>query len=289
MTDWKKPDLGDMTSLADFLAREEYRCVTLSEHMTRRFSLGGATARAKFGGSGLCWLHHGEAQEGSAEITVDGAVFVDSNAASWCLLPREGGEIADLARRFVASSRLASLSGPGEDVTRLCALFGRPPLAERHYDLMKAKAGIPTPSKSAGVEIRRASMRDIAALCSLHGAYEEEELPKALRFRLPSLPERMVGLLRRQVVVLAFMDGRAVGKANTNARGLRTDQLGGIYVRPEARNKGVGTLMVSGLSAILRDESRGICLYVRPDNRSAKRMYAKLGFVDAGSYAAYHF
>jgi len=154
---------------------------------------------------------------------------------------------------------------------------------------MHANADILPRFQSPGMEIRRASMKDIVTLCSLHGAYEEEEMPKAPWFRLPSLPERMVGMLKRQIVVIASVDGRPVGKANTNARGLRTDQLGGIYVRPEARNKGIGTLMVSGLSSMLRNENRDVCLYVRPENGAARRIYGKLGFADAGSYAAFHF
>jgi predicted GNAT family acetyltransferase len=71
--------------------------------------------------------------------------------------------------------------------------------------------------------------------------------------------------------------------------GLRTDQLGGIYVKPDERKKGIGTFMVGNLVTMLRNGNRDVCLYVRLDNGAARRIYGKLGFVDAGSYAALHF
>ncbi len=287
---WKKPEIGDAEALVEFLAREEYRCVSLSERLARGFSLGGARDRPGFAASfrepfkapvGF-WLHHDE-------VSIDGAALLCPKGSAWCLLPRNGRGIADLAAVFDPGGRLSSLSGPGEDVGPLSATIGRVPRIARRYALMRSCGEIAPLAAPEGVGIRRASMRDIPSLCSLHGAYEKEEMPEAPRSCLPSLLERMVGMLRRQVVVIASLDGLPVGKANTNARGLSTDQLGGIYVRPEARNRGIGAFMTGSLAAMLRHENRSVCLYVRPENGEAERMYGKLGFDEAGSYAAFHF
>ena len=287
---WKKPEAGDEETLAEFLIREEYRCVTISERLRRGFSSGGAEDRldfrARFSASFKApkgfWLHYGE-------TSVDGAALLCPNGSAWCILPRNGKGIADLASVFDPARRLSSLSGPGEDVGLLGAAMGLSPQTARLYSLMRAGEEIAPLAQPEGVDIRRASMRDIPSLCSLHGAYEEEEMPEAPRSCLPSLLERMAGMLRRQVVLIASLDGLPVGKANTNARGLSTDQLGGIYVRPEARGRGIGAFVTGSLAAMLRRENRKVCLYVRPENEEAGRMYKKLGFAEAGSYAAFHF
>jgi hypothetical protein len=219
MKGWKRSEQGDMAQLAEFLEREEYRCVTLSEHLLQLFSFRGTTCRMRSKSTQECWIHYGETEDGKGEITINGIAVMNSNGAAWCLLPREGDETADLAGKFDVTGRLASLSGPEEDAERLRASIARIPLSVGHYSLMRSTIGTQAQFQPAGIRIRRASMRDIVAVCSLHAAYEEEELPKAPRHLMPSLPERMAGLLKRQVVVLAFLEGRLAGKANTNARG----------------------------------------------------------------------
>ncbi|HWR12867.1 MAG TPA: GNAT family N-acetyltransferase [Rectinemataceae bacterium] len=143
--------------------------------------------------------------------------------------------------------------------------------------------------REGDIEIRRASALEFPSLCALHEAYEDEEMEGRQRFFSTLLPERVFTMLRRQIAVVAFWKGRGVGKANTNARGIHTDQLGGIYVSREFRNRGIGGIMVGSLCALLESRGRETCLYVKPDNEPALALYAALGFAEAGAYAAYVF
>ena len=74
--------------------------------------------------------------------------------------------------------------------------------------------------------------------------------------------------------------------------GLRTNQgpkeshkgtLVGMYVRPQARNRGVGRRLVEAVMEVAR--TRGVELLqlaVVSDNEPARRLYARLGFVEYG-------
>lgn len=74
--------------------------------------------------------------------------------------------------------------------------------------------------------------------------------------------------------------------------GLRTNQgpkeshkgmLVGMYVRPQARNRGVGRRLVEAVMEVAR--RRGVELLqlaVVSDNEPARRLYARLGFVEYG-------
>lgn len=74
--------------------------------------------------------------------------------------------------------------------------------------------------------------------------------------------------------------------------GLRTNQgpkeshkgmLVGMYVRPQARNRGVGRRLVEAVIEVAR--TRGVELLqlaVVSDNEPARRLYARLGFVEYG-------
>ncbi len=55
-----------------------------------------------------------------------------------------------------------------------------------------------------------------------------------------------------------------------------------MYVRPSARNIGVGRLLVSAVLDVAREKVELIQLTVVRDNRPARRLYESLGFVEFG-------
>ena len=86
--------------------------------------------------------------------------------------------------------------------------------------------------------------------------------------------------------------GAFVGAEILGIAGLRVNQgpkeshkgmLVGMYVRPQARNRGVGRRLVEAVIEVAR--TRGVELLqlaVVSDNEPARRLYARLGFVEYG-------
>jgi ribosomal protein S18 acetylase RimI-like enzyme len=94
------------------------------------------------------------------------------------------------------------------------------------------------------------------------------------------------------VVLLALAGGAAVGVAvcfvgYSTFRARPLLNLHDLAVLPEARGSGVGLALLEGVAA--RARTRGCCkvtLEVREHNATARRLYQRTGFVDAGSGAA---
>ena len=90
--------------------------------------------------------------------------------------------------------------------------------------------------------------------------------------------------LRRELVVYAVSDGRAVAKAGTNAQGLEFVQLGGVYTVEELRNRGVGETVLGELLERIIASGKGACLFVKKDNPAAIQLYKKLKFRTQGEF-----
>ena len=58
--------------------------------------------------------------------------------------------------------------------------------------------------------------------------------------------------------------------------------LWGMYVRPNARNMGVGRRLVETVIAFARERVELLQLAVVSENEEARRLYASLGFVEYG-------
>ena len=304
---WTRPTPEDSGALLAFLKAEEYRCVALSERMKPWADPGAAGIRFRGLEGGKPWIHRGGLLPRSAGSVadpgiVDGAALLQSDGRGLCILPETDAGLRGFIALAGANGPLFSLIGPGEALDRVAMMLELKPLETRKFLLMRLQTrsspgALPErfslgskPSALKGeFEIRRATIRDFSKLCSLHEAYEREEIGSREPFFAASLPERIIRILRKQLAVVAIIDGTIVGKANTNARGLGIDQLGGVYVSPEARRRGLGFFMVESLASHLSSLGRGICLYVRPENEAARRLYIKLGFVEAGTYASYRF
>ena len=293
--------------LSTFLIEEEYRCIALSERLRSWLERGGISGRFRGLDGSKPWIHCGEIPSAAAIVSegsgfVDGVALLRPDGTGFCILPESAEGVRGFASIVRAAGTLSSLTGMGEDLERIAVALGVSPLEARSYLLMRfnanASRGLPFFGLSQGanlspgnqeIEVRRATVRDFSSLCSLHEAYEREEIGSRQLLFAASLPERIMRILGKQIAVVATIKGKIVGKANTNARGLRSDQIGGVYVIPELRRRGVGALMVGSLTSLLAASGRGICLYVRPENEGACRLYAALGFIQAGTYGSCSF
>ena len=109
-------------------------------------------------------------------------------------------------------------------------------------------------------------------------------------FSTPWQHGTFMGLLRRgdADLIAATVDGVLAGYAITWSI-LDQAELGNVAVAPEARQRGLGRLLV--LQALERVRGRGVkeCfLEVRESNGVARRLYEEVGFVSIGRRRKYY-
>jgi ribosomal protein S18 acetylase RimI-like enzyme len=140
-------------------------------------------------------------------------------------------------------------------------------------------------SSPAGLVIRKPKSTDIDTLATLHAAYEREEvLPAKSEFNAVVSRLNTERIFRNEQMLVAEMDGRVVGKINTNAVSFTRWQIGGVYVHPDYRGRGIARRMAGEFAAGLVSEGRGISLFVKKSNTAARNVYLSIGFEIAGDY-----
>ncbi len=278
--EWRKVRGEDARALRDWLAvREEYAC-------------------------GFAWRAFGEPSSVPA-LESGAAVFArfEEGAISGAVLFARGGMVfpvfdsppdANAARtlgRFLSlrADAPSSVTGREADVVAFEALTRlRPSLAVRYMTMRVDAAGAARASAGAapeGVRVRRAGPSDLRALVPVQAAYEREEVLTSMHLFDPRASEAgLVHSLASQRVWLAEVGGRPVAKAQTNARGIRLEQAGGIYVVPELRGRGLGRAVVAALLADIASAGKGATLFVKQGNAAARGLYRALGFEELGPF-----
>jgi len=138
--------------------------------------------------------------------------------------------------------------------------------------------------------IRKPVPRDMDALAALHAAYEKEEvLPAASEFRPAASRMNTERIFAEEQMLVAELDGRLIGKINTNATGFTLYQIGGVYVHPDYRGMGIAGRMTSEFAASLAAQGRGVSLFVNKTNNAARRVYQRIGFEITGDYRIDYF
>jgi ribosomal protein S18 acetylase RimI-like enzyme len=124
--------------------------------------------------------------------------------------------------------------------------------------------------------IREARAEDLPAL-EWEGEYQ--------RYRLVYQRSYAEALRGRRIMLVAEMLGHVIGQifvqmdSAFSAGNGRAAYLYALRVRPEARNRGIGTELVREAEAILRQ--RGFfraLISVAKDNHAARRLYERLGY-----------
>jgi hypothetical protein len=156
------------------------------------------------------------------------------------------------------------------------------------YDLMETDM-IPDKKHSLSgpddLVLRFPRMVDLDVMAPLQAAYEQEEvLPQGSVFSYAASRINLANIIANGKILIAELKGRVIGKINVSAVSYSRYQVGGVYVHPDFRGKGVARRMASEFIASLVNEGKGVTLYVKKSNAAAKRLYAGLGFNLRGDY-----
>lgn len=290
---WAVPGPGDLGMYLSFLELRERSCVALADR-----SLCSGNSGVRFSAHRRL-LAHFTPDSGA----IDGALFLGEKGAVHCLLPADPAddpEIFRFVRQYrgrsvgipgVSAPGRFSVAGPDDSAARFERAAGFLVDELRSYRLMyrngadpAARSPVILPTLPEGVEVRPARESDFDALCDLQASYEAEEVYDGARPSGSYIAMRVAAIMRDGSCRVAVCGGRLVGKANLNARGIRCDQVGGVFVAPERRGRGICAALVGALAGEADRMSRALALYVKIGNAPALRAYLKCGFSETGSY-----
>jgi ribosomal protein S18 acetylase RimI-like enzyme len=197
---------------------------------------------------------------------------------------------------FFSAASVHSVQGLREELVvfeRALAKLGL--MAEEHidFDLMCIDRPPNSYCLSAGptnLIIRQPDFTDMDALAALQAGYEREEvLPRSAEFSPAASRMNTEHLVSHQQIFVAELNGRLVGKINTSAISFTRFQIGGVYVHPEYRSRGIACRMTAEFVRSLVAQGRGVSLFVKKSNPSAHSVYVRLGFRTLGDYRILYF
>lgn len=144
---------------------------------------------------------------------------------------------------------------------------------------------ISTPPSRGGSGLRRATEEDFDLLLPACAAAHEEEIgvdpmardPEAFRWRTRSQIEEGRSWIWADGDTILF-------KAEASAWTPRAVQVQQVWVDPVARNRGYAQRGMRDLCRWLLDEVPTVCLFVRPENAPALRVYEAIGMKRHGAY-----
>jgi ribosomal protein S18 acetylase RimI-like enzyme len=214
------------------------------------------------------------------------AVIINSGSNILPVLYGQKKHIFDTQKNIFSSvKKIHSVQGLKNEVIILeneIKKTGRKPVDIIDYDLMSLDVPPDKRNNFSGfpnLVLKTPKMTDIDALAPLQAAYEQEEvLPQGSIFSPASSRINTANIIAKGQVLAAEVDGRLVGKINVSGVSFTRYQVGGVYVCPEFRGKGIARQMAYEFISSLISDGRGVTLFVRKTNAAARRLYSGLGF-----------
>jgi predicted GNAT family acetyltransferase len=190
--------------------------------------------------------------------------------------------------RALKNITLYSLQGLADEVKTLEAMLSPLGITARetlNFKLMTLEHPPQSVKLPKGLSFRHAERKDIDELLPLQAAYEEEEvLPLGAILDIRVCRHNLERIITKEKSLVALIDGHIIGKINTNAKSYSRSQIGGVYVLPEHRGKGVASSLTAVFCSLLLSENKGINLFVNVNNTSARKAYLRCGFKDLSDY-----
>jgi GNAT superfamily N-acetyltransferase len=144
---------------------------------------------------------------------------------------------------------------------------------------------IEEPPEGDSSGLRAATLEDLDLLLPACAATHYEELGVDPLGRDPAgFRRRTLSQIQEGRSWLWAEDGTILFKAEASAWTPSAVQLQQVWVDPGARRQGYGTRGIGDLCRLLLERTPSVCLFVRPENAPAIRLYEKIGMRRVGTY-----
>ena len=287
---WKKSDYrqaGSINSIKDFLKQNEWRHTGLSA------SLISSTAEKKSAAS-FFYSKTNQLWSGYNGREIAAAVLINNGGVMFPALKNADKE--DLKKLFCRKLKsFYSAVGMQEDVLKVEELYNKKPFDTVNYYIFTLEKKEKNQQKNnlktkTEYKIKTAGPEDFDKLWPLEKNYIfEEVLRNSSSFYEKPWKLRFMKTLTEQTVLYAEINGKAAGKAGTNAKGWGWNQVGGVYVLPEFRGKKLGKTLIDSLSYFSEKDNKKLCLFVKQTNTAAIMLYNSIGFINRGNYRISYF
>ncbi|MDR1317149.1 MAG: GNAT family N-acetyltransferase [Spirochaetales bacterium] len=285
---WSFAEKSDLPAIRALLCRREWECVSLTGRL-----LSSGAYRLPASGRARIAVRRENGRAAQVLYMAKSGIVIPYFPG----IPLEDSREAEAVREIFqqAGGRISVLPGLKTSIEVFTAWVGAQPLISVDYYLM-VRGDLPqeTPLlrrvEFPYLEIRRAKPADFNAILPLQEAYEKEEiLFQEEEFDSAKMRDELKLNLKTQLIYLGFYAGELIVKGGTNARGFTSDQIGGVYTRPDFRNKRVARFLMRRLLGHIFADGKTACLFVKKHNLPALRLYAGLGFRIAENYRISYF
>jgi ribosomal protein S18 acetylase RimI-like enzyme len=283
---WGRFEEADMEAIVGLARRAEPRHVNMTHRFLERGD--GESWKPAFRGGKRGFL----AVKRDGESLRGAILFHPHGVVAPCLPEACRGDGDRLARLLEGGSFHArSAIGFPAELDLACSVVGRRPDLQVRYRFMSLGTDRAIPHDDRGeVRVRWAVERDLDEAYPLRERYEREEVVTSIHSFDPAACKRALSrIIADGALALAFLDGIPVGTAAINGRGVSWEQIGGVYVDPKRRGRGVARALMGFLASESRGRGMGSCLFVKTANDPAKNLYHSLGFEDLGPFEIRYF
>jgi len=200
-------------------------------------------------------------------------------------------------KNFSLFNKVHSIQGLKEEVILLedtMSLFGNKISDKFDYDLMSLDylscRKLFSGKSSSDLVLRIPTMSDLDALAPLQAAYEHEEvMHKGSVFSPAASRVNLANIIKNGKILSAQVNGRLVGKINVSGTSFTNYLIGGVFVHPDFRGRGIARQMTADFITSLTADGKSVTLFVKKTNIAARNLYIKLGFSLKGDYRITYF
>ena len=218
---------------------------------------------------------------------IESLIWSGAHLVPVCATPAAVGAFADMlgAEPRICSSIIGRSDAVLDLWARLGGHWGRARDVRPHQPLLVAGQDPPVAGDPA-VRLVRPSEVDQLFPAAVAMYTEEVGVSPLIDDGGRGYRRRIAELVKGKRAYARFHGDRVIFKAELAIVTSRTTQVQGVWVDPEFRGRGLAAgCMAAVVHDALRRVSPTVSLYVNDYNTAARRVYAKCGFVSAGSFA----
>jgi uncharacterized protein len=246
---------------------------------------------------GCCMVAARVAEHGIDPAAIGGELWTRRGAdESLCyaganLVPLRGGPTdmhAFADKAMGVARRCSSVVGRAELVLPLWRRLERawgPARDVREDQPLMAMAARPSGSIDPGVRRVRVDELEPYLLAAIDMFIGEVGIDPRLGDGGRGYRRRVAGLIAAGRAWARFEHGKVIFKAEVGSQSPAVGQIQGVWVHPEYRGRGLGTMGTAAVVASVIDSGRMASLYVNHFNTVARAAYARVGFAEIGTFA----